>query len=251
MEKISTKLELKRITGLFNHPDLKKFLWVIFAFMMTPSLTSTYNFYYTVELKFDLSTMSSIGFVSAVGYFLSIIALNSLLKEVELKPLFVVSGIFITILNFSSLFLLWKFVTAMSISTVMYCYIINASLVFVNELNFLPLMSLCCRLCPRDLEGTTYGLFTSIFNFGNYLASILASLLLLVFGVTSHDYSHLWLVVIIQAVYGASVLLVLTTFNFPLPDKISGDDQSIFLGDFEENEVIAPKRRARNDIAED
>ena len=141
--------------------------------------------------------MSSIGFVSAIGYFMSIVALNSILKDAELKPLFVVSGVFITILNFSSLFLIFRFINALNISSIMFCYLLNFSLVFVNELNFLPLMSLCCRLCPKDLEGTTYGLFTSIFYFGNYLASIFATILLLVFGVTSTDYSHLWMVVII------------------------------------------------------
>ena len=197
IEKLEAKVEFSRIITLFTHPDLKKFIWVIFLFMLTPSLTSTYNFYYTVELKFDLATMSSIGFVSAIGYFMSIVVLNSVLKDAELKPLFVFTGICVTILNFSSLFLLFRFTESLNISSIMFCYLINFALVFVNELNFLPLLSLCCRLCPKDLEGTTYGLFTCIFNFGNYLGSIFATILLLIFGVTSTNYSHLWMVVII------------------------------------------------------
>ena len=222
---------------------MKYFLIAAFLFTITPSLTSTYNFYYTVELKFDLATMSSISFVAAIGYFISIFVLNFVLTEYDFKCFYISTGLIIMILNCSSLFLLFKFINTVNISNVFFCYSMNALLVFANELNFIPLLGLCVRLCPKDLEGTTYGLFTSIFNFGYYLATVMASLLLLVFGVTSNNYSNLWVIVIIQCVYGGFTLVYMIGILFPRPDKVYGIDQSVYLGDFDENVILSPQKR--------
>ena len=88
-------------------------------------------------------------------------------------------------INFSSLFLLFKFIAEFNVSSVLFVYLMNAMLVFANELNFIPLLGLCVRLCPKDLEGTTYGILTSLFNLGYYFATILASLLLILFEVST------------------------------------------------------------------
>ena len=66
------------------------------------------------------------------------------------------------------------------------------------EINFLPLMALCVRLCPRNLEGTTYALFTSLFNFGYYLSSLFSSLLLIIFDVQRDDMGGVWKLVLVK-----------------------------------------------------
>lgn len=232
--------------AVLTHPEVKGFLIAAFLFTMTPSLTSTYNFYYTVELKFDLATMSSISFVSAIGYFLSIFILNLFFNQFDFKCFYISTGSLIMILNFSSLLLIFKLISSFDISNIFFCYTMNALLVFVNELNFIPLLGICMRLCPKDLEGTTYGLFTSIFNFGYYLATVIASILLLIFGVTSNNYSHLWAVIMIQACYGLIILVSLSLIIFPRPDMVYGVDKSVYLGEFGEKVPLAPKRRPGN-----
>lgn len=182
---ISFSKEIQRIKKVLSHPEVKYFLMGAILFAMTPSLTSTYNFYYTVELKFDLATMSSIGFVAAIGYFISILVLNFVFTEVDFKCFYLSTGAIIMMINFSSLFLLFKFIAEFNVSSVLFVYLINAMMVFANELNFIPLLGLCVRLCPKDLEGTTYGILTSLFNLGYYFATILASLLLLLFEVST------------------------------------------------------------------
>lgn len=231
---------------VLTHPEVKNFLTAAFLFTMTPSLTSVYNFYYTVELKFDLATMSSISFVSAIGYFISIFILNFVFTQFDFKCFYISTGTLIMILNISTLLLIFKLISNFDISNIFFCYMINALLVFVNELNFIPLLGMCIRLCPKDLEGTTYGLFTSIFNFGYYLATVLASILLVIFGVTSKNYKNLWAVVILQVIYGGIIIIALTFIIFPRPDMVYGIDKSVYLGDFGENAILAPKRRPSN-----
>lgn len=161
------------------------FLVGAILFTMTPSLTSAFNFYYSVELKFDLASMSSIGFVSAIGYFMSIVALNFIFTEVSFKRFYLSTGFVILLLNMSVLLLIFNMAHKLNISNVAFVYLMNSLMVFANELNFLPLLGLCVRLCPKDLEGTTYGILTSLFNLGYYFATILATLLLMIFKVST------------------------------------------------------------------
>lgn len=183
--KISLKHEIERIKKILTHKEVKMFLVGAILFTMTPSLSSAFNFYYSVELKFDLASMSSIGFVSAIGYFVSIIALNFFFTEVSFKRFYLSTGCVILLLNMSVLILLFKMVHKLQMSNVTFVYLMNTLMVFANELNFLPLLGLCVRLCPKDLEGTTYGVLTSLFNLGYYFATIIASLLLMIFRVST------------------------------------------------------------------
>ena len=191
---------------------------------MTPSLSSTFNFFYTVELKFNLITMSKISLVASIAYLLAILSINFLFKSIEFKKFYIATAFLINILNLFSLVIVLKKHESLSVSATFFCYLLNSLLVFTHELNFLPLLGACCRLCPEDLEGTTYGLFTSMFNFGYYLATVWASILLFFCGVTTRDYSGLWKVVVIQVIYGTLILAWLVVLHFPQPEKIMKEE---------------------------
>lgn len=220
----SLKGEVKRVYSTLSHKEVKLFLLVVFLLTMTPSLSSTFNFFYTVELKFNLITMSQISLVASIAYLLSILAINFVFREIEFKKFYVTTGILINLLNLASLIIVLKKHETLSISATFICYLLNSMLVFTHELNFLPLLGTCCRLCPEDLEGTTYGLFTSLFNFGYYLATIWASVLLIILGVSTRNYSNLWMVVVIQVIYGTIIILWLGFLKFPNPDRVMEDE---------------------------
>lgn len=48
----------------------------------------------------------------------------------------------------------------------------------ILELNFLPLMSICCQICPDNLEATTITLFTGLINLSNNLSNYIGSLVI-------------------------------------------------------------------------
>lgn len=220
----SLKSEVKRVWLTLSHKEVKHFLLVVFLLTMTPSLSSTFNFFYTVELKFNLITMSQISLVASIAYLLSILAINFVFREIEFKKFYITTGVFINLLNLASLIIVLKKHETLSVSATFFCYLLNSMLVFTHELNFLPLLGTCCRLCPEDLEGTTYGLFTSMFNFGYYLATLWASALLITLGVSTKNYSNLWMVVVVQVVYGTVIIAWLGFLKFPNPDKVMEDE---------------------------
>jgi hypothetical protein len=53
-------------------------------------------------------------------------------------------------------------------------------------------------------------------------------------------YDHLWVVVIIQCIFGAIALSILGCIRFPRPDMVYGIDKSVYLGDFDENQILNP-----------
>ena len=217
---VSAMKDLKRVWKTISHSELRLFFIVVFLLTMTPSLASTYNFYYTVELKFNLITMSKISLVASIAYLLSVLSIMFIFKSIQFRKFYLSTALAINLLNLSALVIVLKKHQQLSVSATVFCYFLNSLLVFAHELNFLPLLAACTRLCPEDLEGTTYGLFTSIFSGGYYLGTIFASFLLYLFGISSKQYHNLYLVVIIQATYGLLVLGWLAFIAFPNADAI-------------------------------
>lgn len=167
--------------------------------------------------------MSKISLVASIGYLCSILAINFIFKHLDFKKFYLSTAFIINILNLASLIIVLKKNETLSLSATFFCYLFNSLLVFTHELNFLPLLAACSRLCPEDLEGTTYGIFTSMFNFGYYLATVAASVLLKICQVTTKNYSNLWMVIVIQVVYGMTVLAWLFCLQFPDPENIMRD----------------------------
>jgi MFS family permease len=67
----------------------------------------------------------------------------------------------------------------------------SSFLSMLGELVIMPMLSLACILCPKNLEGTVYSLFMSALNFGSILSGLNGSILTTWFGITSKDYHNL------------------------------------------------------------
>ena len=107
------------------------------------------------------------------------------------------------------------------------CYILHFLGTFIQELNYLPVLNACCRLCPEELEATSYGVFTSISNFGFVLSSVFTAVLLRMFGVSNKKCERVWLVIVVQALYQAGLFLWISRLEFPRPFLFTGSSISI------------------------
>lgn len=184
---------------------------------MTPQLASTFNFFNTVELKLELATMSKLSLAMSIAYFFSVLMINFVFKEQSFKKFFVASGFIATCLNFSLLFILLKGYAWAGLSALFCSYILHSSVTFVQELNLLPLLGACCRLCPEDLQSTSYAVFSSFFSAATCLASFFTALLLHMLGVTTKSFSQLWLIIVLQVIYQGGILYWLLKLEFPKP----------------------------------
>src|SRR3569623_1548148 len=67
----------------------------------------------------------------------------------------------------------------------------------LGELNTMPLLVLCCRICPKNIEGSLYALLLSTWNFGILISSQLGGLFMIMLGITETNFIYLWLMLLL------------------------------------------------------
>lgn len=204
--------------SIVNQKKHRVFLGALFMLALTPQLTSTYNFFNTAELKLDLATMSQLSLAMSIAYFGSVLMINFVFKEQSFKRFFIITGLISAFLNFSLLIIILKGYKFLGISALLCCFILHSSVTFFQELNLLPLLGACCRLCPEDLQTSGYSIFTAYFNLATCFASLFASLMLRVLNTSTKNYGNLWLLIVFQVAYQSGMLYWLNKIEFPKPE---------------------------------
>jgi hypothetical protein len=67
----------------------------------------------------------------------------------------------------------------------------NSFLSLIGELVILPILSLACVLCPKNLEATIYSIFMSSLNLGGIFSELNGSFFIGLFFITSKNYDNL------------------------------------------------------------
>ena len=76
-----------------------------------------------------------------------------------------------------------------------------------NELTLIPITSLTCALCPKDLEGSVNAMFVSAVNFGELLSGFLGSVITKLYGIENGNYNNFG-----KVVMTANVLEIIPIF---------------------------------------
>ena len=221
------------ISRVLTDPRIKDLLVMVLFLIISPNLGPTFNFYFTEYLKFTPETMGEISFISSLAYLIGIFSLNTLFKGIDFKYFYITTSFISAFMSSSSLILLFEYNKSIGISDKFFCLSSSAVQNFIAEINFLPLLSLCCLYCPKNLEGTTYAVFTALFNLANYLSTLLGSILVYIFGVSYLDFSNLWILVILQTTYSLIGVFFLNFISFPKVGESKNDSKhDISCNDF-------------------
>lgn len=188
---------------------------IVFFMITAPNLGPTFNYYFTEHLKFTPETMGEISFISSLAYLVGILSLNIFFRGVNFKKFYLTTSLINAVMSSSSLILLFQWNSRFNINDKFFCLSNSAVQNFISEINFLPLLALCCRFCPKNLEGTTYSVFTAIFNFAGQISTLLGSLLVYMFHVQNDDFSQLWKIVCLQTFYTLFGAILLNFVSFP------------------------------------
>ena len=94
-------VEAKKVLQIISEKKTRHFLIAIFLVNLAPGMASTLNFYYTVELKFELAVMSKLSLTMSIAYFLSIMTVNFVYKVKTFKPLYMLTGFLCAATNLS------------------------------------------------------------------------------------------------------------------------------------------------------
>jgi len=88
----------------------------------------------------------------------------------------------------------------------------------ISTIAYFPVLVLAARVCPPGVEGTLYALLLSVLNLGSVISEESGSLLTKGLGITAHNFSNLWLLILIC---GCTAILPLPLLYILVPDRDS------------------------------
>lgn len=169
----------------------------IIVFKATPSYYDSFFYFITNELKLSASDLGKISFCSTIAILIAIMIYKAYLKNCNFKVMIVIGTVISFFVSLSALILVLRINIKYGIADFWLLLFTNSFLSLVGELVLLPILSLACVLCPKNLEGTVYSFFMSSLNLGGILSHLNGGILTSALHISTKDYSNLpWLIFI-------------------------------------------------------
>jgi folate/biopterin transporter len=220
----------------------------IIVFMATPSYNDPFFYFLTDELKFTPTDLGKISFFSTLATLIAIWMYQQYFKSCNFKMMITIGSILSFIFSFCGYILVLRFNLKLGISDYLLVLVSNSFLSMLGELILMPMLALAAQLCPKNLEGTVYSLFMSALNFGGILSGLNGSFLTTMLGITSKDYSNLYLLILISNIVSLAPLPMLCCIDnsyfqpeFETPCKQEDPEQHNLLP------VIEPDSQKKNE----
>lgn len=185
------------------------FIPIIFIFMFTavPACNDAMFFFYTNQLGFRPEFMGKMKLAYGIGQIGGMVIYTNFLKNVEFKKLLVVNTFICIGISLSQLLLVTRVNEKIGIPDEIFAVFCSFIVQLIGELNMIPLLILCCRICPKNIEGSLYALLMSTMNFGALVSNQSGGLLMIILGISQTQFSNLW----------AMILITCIAMVFPLP----------------------------------
>lgn len=168
------------------YPAIFVFLW-----QATPSAGTAMLFFETNELGFTTEFLGRIQLLASVASLVGVGVYNGLLKDVELRKIFLWTAILGTGLGMTQLMLITGVNRTLGISDQVFALGDSALLTVLGQVSFMPVLVLAAKLCPTGVEATLFATLMSLLNGGSFLGSALGSGLTGLFGVTADNFDNL------------------------------------------------------------
>ena len=130
---------------------------------------------------------------------LGMVVYNNFLQGYEFKGILMSTTIFCSVISMSQLLLVTRVNGSIGIPDEFFAIFCTFIVQVTGELNMLPILVLCCRICPKNIEGSLYALLMSTMNFGSMLSSQSGGLLMLALGITQTNFKMLWALILITS----------------------------------------------------
>lgn len=207
--------DMNRILVVLENRKMRKLLFFVGLIMFTPSFSSTWNYYFTSIIGLQPEDLGEINFISSVGYLIGILAMNTIFKNINFRSFYVGTSLVSSVLLCSGLILLFDVHVYLGVPAKLFCVINSLISNFVNELNILPILALCSRFSPSNLEAMSYSVFMSIFWISFYVSQVFGVSILYFFGVSQDDFSNFSYCVMFQAGYGLVISIIIFFVDLP------------------------------------
>lgn len=187
--------------------------------------------------------MGHIHFIGILAYIIAILMINSFFHGVRFKRYFLVTNFILILMYSTNLILLFRINLKLGISDQLFCFSSTALMNFVAELVWIPILALGSRLSPKGLEGTTYSIFTAVFNMASYFSALGGTIFAYLYGVNKTKFDNLWKLTMIQICSLWVFLVVLTFVKFPkIAKKKQAEEKNTELFSLTHKDIDTPQR---------
>lgn len=196
--------QIRKLAGIVGNGDKLRPALFIFLYMSMPTTAGAMLLFYTKHLNFGFTELVRLkvthGFASLMGIFIY----NRWFRTYYFREVFAISSILGASVGVSQLLLVLRFHSNFGLSDSIYSVLSGVMVQTVGELASVPLLILCCRVCPEHLEATVYTILTSLMTLGSAVSQILSQWLMQGLSISEEHMGHLWLLVIL--VYSVMLL---------------------------------------------
>ena len=91
----------------------------------------------------------------------------------------------------------------------------------VSEINIMPLLVLCCRICPKNMEGTMFAILMSVFNLASTISYYLGSLLIYLLNITQKNFKNLWILILLANIFAIIPLFFIGMVNIEKANAVA------------------------------
>lgn len=181
----------------------------IILFMSTPSYSDAFFYFLTNELRFTATSLGQISFCSTIGVLFGIFIYKTYFKDTGFKSVLIFCSVLSFFFTFCAYMLVLRVNISYGINDFWLVLFSNSLLSMLGEIMLLPLLSLACVLCPKNMEGTVFSVFMSALNFGGVLSSLSGSWLISYLNITSTDFQNLHSLIFVTNVLSLCPLPIL------------------------------------------
>lgn len=216
-------------------------LMFIIIFKATPSYYDPFFYFITNELKINATDLGKISFCSTVAILIAIMIYKAYMKDFNFKKMIIIGTIISFLISFACFILVLRINIKFGISDFLLLLFTNSFLSMVGEFVLLPILSLACVLCPKNLEGTIYSVFMSSLNLGGILSSLNGGILTSMMDISTKNYENLhWL-----------ILVAKVSSLVPLPMLFCIDDKYFHPEKKEQDKPAIPENKENNLIRDE
>lgn len=210
----SSMTNFRIIADFVKKPVILRPIVFLLLFMITPSCSSTMFYFYTNELKFSPDFMGQLRFANSIASILGVYTFNKYLKNISFQKLLYWSTIICVVLGSTQVILVLRLNSYLGIPDKVFSIGDSIIIQTFAEINYLPILVLACRICPKNIEGTMYALLMSTVNLGAMMSNQIGGALAYMLGITDTNFDNLWILICIANFSMLAPLPFLRTIHF-------------------------------------
>ncbi|URE20532.1 BT1 family, partial [Musa troglodytarum] len=193
----SSKQSIFQLWAAIKQPDIFLPTLFIFLWQATPHSDSAMFFFITNKLGFTPEFLGRVKLVTSVASLVGVALYNSLLKNVPLRKIFLLTTIFGSTLGMTQVFLVTGLNRQFGISDEWFSIGDSLIITVLSQASFMPVLVLAARLCPSGVEATLFATLMSISNAGSVTGGLVGAGFTQLLGVTKDSFRNLALLIII------------------------------------------------------